>query len=144
MNLEIERKFLLKNDEWKQFAISETLYEQGYLHNDKEKTIRARVAGEKAFLTIKGGQKDSFSHLEFEYEIPLAEAKVFLSEFCGNKTISKTRYIVPAKDAKQKWEIDIFHGENEDFEKPEWLGEEVTHDNKYKNARLIENPFKSW
>ncbi|MEI6352900.1 MAG: CYTH domain-containing protein [Candidatus Nomurabacteria bacterium] len=158
MNLEIERKFLLKNNNWKKFTTKETLYTQGYLNNDKNKTIRVRTSSDKAFLTIKGGNKNSFSHSEFEYEIPLNDGKIFLSEFCDNKIISKTRYIVPIKNSEQKWEIDIFHEENEgliiaeielksedeNFEKPEWLGEEVTYDSRYKNAKLIENPFKNW
>lgn len=158
MNLEIERKFLLKNNDWKKYVISETLYKQGYLHNEKDKTIRVRTSHEKAFITIKGRSQDSFSHSEFEYEIPLNDAEIFLSEFCENKIISKTRYIVPIENSERKWEIDIFHEENEGlimaeielgsedevFEKPEWLGEEVTHDSKYKNAKLVENPFKNW
>jgi CYTH domain-containing protein len=158
MNLEIERKFLLKNNDWKKSVISETLYEQGYLHNEKDKTIRVRTSDAKSFLTIKGGNKDSFSHSEFEYEIPLNDGKNLISDFCGDKIISKTRYIVPIENSERKWEIDIFHGENqglivaeielgsedEVFEKPEWLGEDVTFDNRYKNAKLVENPFKNW
>jgi adenylate cyclase len=156
MGKEIERKFLVKGN-FKSSVVKETRIIQGYLSLVPERTVRVRIQGEKGFLTIKGaGNASGISRFEWEKEIPLSEAKDLL-EICEPGVIDKTRFIVPEKSGL-KFEIDEFYGENEGltvaeielptedhpFEKPEWLGEEVSGDAKYYNAQLIKNPFKRW
>jgi len=154
MPREIERKFLLKNDNWKSQFTSRTITKQGYLNTQKERTVRVRIFGEKGFLTIKG-ETVGISRLEFEYEIPIKEAKDLL-QLCEKPFIEKERFVV--LDRKLKWEIDVFVGDNEglklaeveledecqDVEIPEWIGEEVTFDNRYFNSSLVKLPFKNW
>lgn len=153
MAIEIERKFLVKNDSWK----AETkgiLYRQGYLNSEKKRTVRVRTIKQKAFLTVKGisiGAKRA----EYEYEIPLADG-VALLELCEKPIISKHRYKLNFEG--MIWEIDEFHGENEGlivaeieleretqkFAFPDWLGQEVTFDSRYFNSSLIKKPFSKW
>jgi len=154
MGNEIERKFLLKNNDWKNFVVNGSIIKQGYLYSSKESTTRVRIYGNKAYLTIKG-QTKGVSRVEFEYEIPLTEANEIFN-LCQNPLIEKTRYII--EQGNLKWEIDVFEGENKGlviaeielesesqyFYKPEWLGMEVSHENKYYNSFLVENPFKNW
>ena len=154
MGKEIERKFLLKTANWKTIADKGTVIKQGYLYSSKESTTRVRLYGNKAFLTIKGKTK-GISRAEFEYEIPVKEA-LEIFNLCQNPLIEKTRFII--KQGELKWEIDVFEGENEGlvvaeielasetqlFDKPEWLGKEVSHENKYYNSFLVKNPFKNW
>ncbi|MFK8005275.1 MAG: CYTH domain-containing protein [Saprospiraceae bacterium] len=154
MPKEIERKFLLKNDNWKPQFTTRTIIKQGYLSTKKERTVRVRVLGEKGFLTIKG-KTVGMTRLEFEYEIPVQEAKELL-QLCEKPLIEKERFIVLM--GKLKWEIDIFEGDNEglelaeveleneeqEVEIPEWIGEEVTFDNRYFNSSLVKLPFKNW
>jgi len=154
MPLEIERKFLLKNDDWKTQAHDRQPYCQGYLLSDGKRTLRIRTAGEKGFITIKGKAK-GLARPEFEYEIPLEEARELL-KLCDPPLIVKTRFFV--QHAEHLWEIDVFEGDNaglivaeielqeeeEIFARPAWLGEEVTDDRRYSNASLSRNPWKIW
>ena len=151
MAVEIERKFLLKNEDWRSSVSSKTVIKQGYLNSDKERTVRIRVRGEKGYLTIKGASHNA-TRLEFEYEIPLSDADAMLL-ICQKPIIEKTRSIVLV-DGKV-WEVDEFGGENhglkiaeieleteeEKFTIPSWLGKEVTLDPRYFNSNLITHPY---
>jgi CYTH domain-containing protein len=153
MAYEIERKFLLKNQNWRIDA-AKKYYKQGYLAREGN-VVRVRIAGEKAFLTIKG-QSRGISRAEFEYEIPMIDAHQMLDNLCEKPLIEKYRYIVDYQGFT--WEIDEFLGENEGlivaeielnsetqtFPSPDWLGEEVSQDARYYNANLVKNPFKNW
>ena len=156
MAQEIERKFLVKGD-YKGLVTKETRITQGYLSSVPERTVRIRIKGDKGFLTIKGiGSKSGVSRFEWEREIPAREADELL-KICEPGVIDKTRYIVPEQTGLN-FEVDEFHSDNEGltvaeielpsenfpFEKPEWLGEEVTGDVRYYNAMLIKNPYKNW
>lgn len=154
MGTEIERKFLVVGDAWRQGA-SGTDYRQGYLCTTPERTVRVRVAGDKGYLTIKGARK-GVSRLEFEYAIPLADAQAMLDSMCVRPLIEKTRYRVAHEGLE--WEVDEFAGENaglvvaevelerEDQEVPlpAWVGKEVSTDDRYANANLAERPFSTW
>ncbi len=157
MPLEIERKYLLKNDSWRDDTHQGTEYVQGYIFSSKEKSVRARVAGDKAFITIKASiDGSSTTRLEYEYEIPLDEAKEMLAKLCSEGKIEKTRYKINQEDLV--WEIDEFKGanaglilaeieledENRTFALPDWLGEEVTSDVKYLNSNLAKKPFSEF
>lgn len=154
--IEIERKFLVISDEFKKQAFQKHQIAQGYLNSDPERTVRIRIKGESGFLTIKGkGNKSGITRFEWETEISLLEARPLLS-LCEKGIITKTRYQVEA--GKHVFEIDVFSGENkgliiaeielshenEVFEKPAWLGKEVTQDKRYYNAYLSKNPFNTW
>jgi len=156
MGQEIERKFLVKGD-FKPSVTKETKIVQGYLSSVPERTVRIRIKGEKGFLTIKGiGSASGASRYEWEKEISTEEAAELLL-ICEPGVIDKTRFIVP-EITGLKFEVDEFYGENDGltvaeielpsedhpFEKPEWLGEEVTGDARYYNSMLMKNPFKSW
>ncbi len=154
MATEIERKFLLRHDSWREGAQGQR-YRQGYLSTDKERVVRVRTVGDTGYLTIKGIAR-GISRLEFEYPIPLADAESMLESLCLGPIIDKTRYRIPY--GEHVFEVDEFHGENtglivaevelgsedEGFERPDWLGEEVTDDSRYANAALIEHPFSAW
>jgi adenylate cyclase len=155
MAQEIERKFLVKG-EFKKFAAKQTRITQGYLSSIPERTVRVRVKGEKGFITIKGiGNAAGASRYEWEKEIPVAEVNELL-KICEPGVIDKTRYNVPIGNFT--FEVDEFYGENEGltvaevelksesdvFERPEWLGVEVTGDVKYYNSMLMKNPFTKW
>ena len=155
MAQEIERKFLVAGD-FKQDAFKATRITQGYLSSVPERTVRVRVKGEKGFITIKGiGSDSGASRFEWEKEIPAAEVQELL-KICEPGVIDKTRYLVKA--GEHTFEVDEFYGdnegltvaevelasENEAFDKPAWLGEEVTGDVKYYNSMLIKNPYKNW
>lgn len=154
--VEIERKFLVKSDDFKNQAFAQNKIAQGYLSSVPERTVRVRIKGHKGFITIKGiGQSSGMSRFEWENEIPLDEAQELL-KLCEKGKIEKTRYEI--KSGIHVYEVDEFYGENEGlvmaeielnsedeaFEKPEWLGEEVTNDERYYNAYLSKNPFKDW
>ncbi len=154
--LEIERKFLVKSDDFKEQAFAKNNIAQGYLSSVPERTVRVRIKGEKAYLTIKGiGHQGGMSRFEWENQIPLDEAAELL-KLCEKGKIEKTRYEI--KSGNHIYEVDEFYGENEglimaeielqseteNFEKPDWLGEEVTNDERYYNAYLSKNPFKNW
>jgi adenylate cyclase len=142
MAIEIERKFLVIGNEWRDAPA--VFYSQGYLNRDKARTVRVRIAGEQAFLTVKG-LSEGMSRVEFEYEIPLADARALL-RLCEQPLIEKYRRKIPF--AGFVWEIDEFLGElpAEDaiFATPEWVGEEVTQDARYFNSNLAREPYKGW
>jgi len=154
MGTEIERKFLMKDDAWRSLAKG-TKYRQGYLNSTKERVVRVRTIDDKGFLTIKGITTGA-TRVEYEYEIPDAEATAMLDELCEKPLIEKNRYKI-AFDGFT-WEVDEFFGENQglivaevelesedqQFEKPDWIGEEVTGDPKYFNSNLIQNPYLKW
>jgi len=154
--LEIERKFLVKSDNFKAVAFTKNQIAQGYLNSHPERTVRIRIKGESGFLTIKGkGNESGVSRLEWETEIPLTEAKSLI-KLCENGVIDKIRYEVKA--GNHIFEVDEFFGDNEGlvvaeielqsedetFEKPEWLGQEVTNDERYYNAFLSNHPYTTW
>ncbi|HLB33410.1 MAG: adenylate cyclase [Verrucomicrobia bacterium RIFCSPHIGHO2_12_FULL_41_10] len=153
MGIEIERKFLVKNDAWRPGAVG-TPYCQGYLSRNPESTVRIRTEGSKAFLTIKG-KPQGISRSEFEYQIPFKDAQE-LQHLCTTPLVVKTRYRIPYEGAT--WEVDEFHGENEDLiiaeieiehpdapiKVPPWVGQEVSDDPRYCNSNLAVHPFKKW
>ena len=154
MGHEIEKKFLIKNENWRSFAKGKR-YCQGYLSTEKGRTVRVRIVGEQGFLTVKG-PSDGETRLEFEYEIPVSEAGELPKKLCHKPLIEKTRYKIPYKGFT--WEVDEFEGKNkglvfaeielhhegESFAVPEWIGMEVTDDPRYYNANLVSNPFCDW
>ncbi len=154
MGKEIERKFLVRGEAWKSLAEG-TAYRQGYLNSAKERTVRIRTIADKAFLTIKGLTVGA-TRAEYEYEIPLADCNAMLDTLAEKPLIEKNRYKVPF--AGLTWEIDEFFGDNaglvvaevelgseeQGFEKPGWIGEEVTADPRYFNSNLIKHPYKRW
>ncbi len=154
--LEIERKFLVNSNAFKDKAFKKTRIIQGFLNTHKERTVRVRLKGEKGFLTVKGkSTKDGLERFEWEKEIDDSEAKSLL-ELCEKGIIDKIRYEV--KSENHTFEIDEFSGDNkgliiaeielnssdEKFIKPNWLGEEVTGNVKYYNSQLSKNPYKTW
>ncbi|XCF07862.1 CYTH domain-containing protein [Tamlana crocina] len=154
--IEIERKFLVVSDDFKTEAFKKTRLVQGYLNSHKERAVRVRLKGDLGFLTVKGpSSKNGLSRFEWEKEISANEAKELLN-LCESGIIDKIRYEVKLKN--HIFEIDEFFGdneglvvaevelkdENETFEKPKWLGEEVTGNPKYYNSQLSQKPFKTW
>lgn len=154
MAQEIERKFLLKHDGWRNASHSKTVFKQAYLNSTPERTVRVRIAGDEAFLTIKG-KNQGIVRSEFEYAVPLADAEQLLA-LCETAPLEKYRYTV--EHAGHVWEIDEFSGvnagllvaeielnsEQESFAIPDWLGEEVSGDKRYYNSYLSIHPFSSW
>jgi adenylate cyclase len=156
MAIEIERKFLIKNDAFKTESHTSYPIKQGYISTNKNSAVRIRITDKKGFITIKGtSNKSGTSRFEWEKEIPKSEAEdLFL--LCEKGIIDKTRYLI--KHGDHVFEVDEFHDkneglivaeielrdENEAFEKPFWLGPEVTGKVEYYNACLSENPFKNW
>jgi adenylate cyclase len=154
MGIEIERKFLVAGDGWRQPAAAQTRFSQGYLSRDPARTVRVRLAGERAFLTIKGATRGA-TRAEFEYEIPPADAQALLA-LCDGPVVDKIRHLCLHEG--MTWEIDEFLGanaglvvaeielqsEDQAFARPAWLGEEVTGDARYVNANLAVKPFSSW
>lgn len=154
--LEIERKFLITSNEFKNEASGKFKIAQGYLNRDPERSVRLRIKGAKGFLTIKGkAENGGMSRFEWEKEIPLLEAEALL-KLCEPRIIEKTRFLV--KTGKHTFEVDEFIGENEGliiaeieletidekFVKPAWVGEEVTGQKQYYNSELSKNPYKNW
>lgn len=146
--IEIERKFLVKNTDFMSEAVSQTRIVQAFLNRDPHRTVRVRIKGEKAFLTVKGiGNLSGTSRFEWEKEITIAEAEALLT-LCEDGTIEKVRYEVPLNGFL--WEIDVFSGkhigliiaeielndEHQAFPVPNWIGEEVTGNPKYYNSNL--------
>ncbi len=154
MATEIERKFLVEGDAWRRLAAGDEFL-QGYLSTVKERTVRVRVVGDRGQLTIKGITVGA-TRTEFEYEIPVADARHMLAELCERPIIEKTRYRIDWNGVT--WEIDEFSGvneglvvaevelehEDEQIVLPDWIGEEVTDDPRYFNANLIAHPYTSW
>ncbi len=155
MAKEIERKFLVVGDEWRKGAKG-THYRQGYLNSVKERTVRIRTVGDKAVLTVKG-LTVGCTRMEFEYQIPFEDCNRMLDELAEKPIIEKTRYKIDNGDGFT-WEIDEFHGVNEGlivaeieipaedtpFNKPAWIGEEVSSDPRYFNSNLVANPYTTW
>lgn len=165
MGKEIEHKFLVKNNRYRELAEG-IPYCQGYIPTLNGMTVRVRLAGTKGFLTFKDHAIGLTRH-EFEYEIPADEAQQILDLMCSGPKIEKHRYIIPAGEGLTStnqtveglhWEIDEFHGDNEGlvvaeievpeenttFARPEWIGQEVTGDHRYYNSQLCKKPFKEW
>jgi CYTH domain-containing protein len=153
---EIERKFLVKNLNFIKESFSNSRIEQGYLNSHKDRAVRVRIKNNQGFLTIKGNSNESgTTRFEWEKEISVDEATQLLA-ICEPGVISKTRYLVKVK--QHIFEVDVFDGdneglivaeielssENESFDKPEWLGKEVTGEAKYYNSQLSKNPYKKW
>ena len=153
MGKEIERKFLVEGDGWR--AGKGTAYRQGYLSTVKERSVRVRVAGDKAMLTIKGLTIGA-TRSEYEYEIPVRDAEEMLDNLCERPLIEKRRYKID--HGGLTWEVDEFFGENQGLvvaevelksegqaiEFPPWIGKEVTDDPRYFNVNLVQRPYKTW
>ncbi len=154
MNQEIERKFLVSSDEFLKEEYASTRITQGYLNSDPERTVRVRLRGEQGYLTVKGrSNENGTSRFEWEKTIGKEDALALLP-LCEKGVIDKTRHLV--RVGSHTFEVDVFHGENEGlilaevelgseneaFEKPEWLGEEVTGDKRYYNSYLSLHPYK--
>ena len=156
MSVEIERKFLVKNDDYKKESYAKKYIKQGYLNSDKNRTVRIRIADEKAFITIKGKSNAAgTTRFEWEKEINKEEAEnLFL--LCEPSIIEKIRYLVTVD--KHTFEVDEFYGENQNlvvaevelnfekevFTKPAWLDKEVTGEIRYYNSSISKHPFKNW
>lgn len=155
MGVEIERKFLVVHDSWKQNVVSATRIVQGYLAHTDTTTVRVRIKGEAAFLTIKG-VSSGISRSEFEYSIPVADAEAMLAEMAQGPVIEKVRHLIDVDG--HTWELDVFAGENaglvmaeveldadtEGFTVPDWAGLDVSDDDRYYNVNLATNPFSKW
>ena len=155
MAIEIERKFLLRDDSWKQQISAQRHIRQGYLIGAKQASVRVRIENEQASLNIKSATL-GVRRQEFEYPIPLADADELLATLCDPPLIEKIRYLVPFDG--HEWEIDVFEGDNaglvvaelelehEDapFTRPPWLGEEVSDDPRYYNTCLAKHSYKEW
>jgi adenylate cyclase len=154
MGIEIERKFLLKGDGWRGLG-QPTVMRQGYLVADPVRTVRVRIEGERAVITIKS-KSTGASRGEWEYEIPVPDAAELLERLCEQPLVEKVRHRIA--HAGHTWEVDEFQGENagllvaeielgsedEAFEKPDWIGQEVTGDKRYYNSSLIRLPYSKW
>ncbi|MEN8212793.1 MAG: CYTH domain-containing protein [Pseudomonadota bacterium] len=155
MAQEIELKFLVRDDSWRDSVSEEIHMRQGFLCDGFERSVRVRSENDKAFLNIKRSD-DGIHRLEYEYQIPLREAQQLLEQVALQPLVEKVRYLVPAGD--HEWEIDVFSGENQglviaeielpsidtDFDRPSWLGEEVSDDFRYYNVSLREMPYSKW
>jgi adenylate cyclase len=154
--IEIERKFLVNSDAFKTDSFSQNRIKQGYLSSVPERTVRVRIKGDRGYITVKGGSNQTgLSRFEWEKEIPIEDAETLLL-LCEKGIIDKTRFEV--KVGKHTYEVDEFYGNNEGltvaeielesesetFTKPNWLGIEVTNDNRYYNSSLSNNPFENW
>jgi len=155
MGVEIERKFLVNDDSWRSDVESQAHLMQGYLADGDKATVRIRVTDDTACLTIKGPTA-GIRRSEYEYPIPLTDARAMLRDFAVYPIIDKTRYQV--RSGGHLWELDLFAGENtglvlaeleldfehEPFELPPWAGEDVSDDSRYYNVNLARNPYRHW
>ena len=155
MAFEIERKFLVKGDAWRGLA-EPVRIRQGYVATKDGTTVRVRIVGDKAFLTLKGHAVGLVRH-EFEYPIPSDDAETILDTMCGD-LVEKNRYRIPAKEQGLVWEVDEYFGANATLvmaeielpdektvvELPDWIGLDVTKDHRYKNNNLAEHPYAGW
>lgn len=155
MGQEIERKFLVVNDDWRSDADDGTHYHQGYMAGTEKASVRVRIEGDNANINIKSATL-GIRRMEYEYAIPLSDAEELLDNLCEKPQIKKIRYHV--KVGEHLWEVDQFKGdneglvvaeielddENEPFEHPPWVGEEVSHDTRYYNVCLVKHPYKEW
>jgi len=155
MGIEIERKFLTRNEHWRSQVERSLPMRQGYLHRTDDSAIRVRISGEQAHINIKKTE-DGIQRLEYEYQIPLQDAIEILERIAIQQQIQKTRHEV--RVGRHLWEIDEFHGDNqglvvaeielsyldEHFERPDWVGQEVSRDRRYFNSSLILHPYNTW
>ena len=155
MALEIEHKFLLRDERWRDQVEHSLRMRQGYLVSDATRSVRVRVAGDQGYLNIKSGTL-GIARREYEYRIPLAEAEELLNTLCEKPLLEKTRHFIHYGD--HLWEVDEFSGDNaglivaevelgavdEAFARPDWIGEEVSHDLRYYNSQLVRHPYKDW
>jgi len=155
MGQEIERKFLVANNQWQEWVSRSLDMVQGYLAEAGKVSVRVRVAGDQAWLTIKSATQ-GMTRLEYEYPVPVAEGREMLDRLTRHAIVAKTRYWV--QDGQNTWELDVFHGENDglvtaelelqredqEFGTPSWLGPEITHDARYYNSNLSEHPYSLW
>lgn len=158
MAVEIERKFLLKDDRWRAVVTSSRRLSQGYLTSLSEgskASVRVRLGGDQAYLNIKS-MTLGMARDEFEYSIPHEDAEHILAHLCSGAVIEKIRHHVPIDGLL--WEIDEFlganeglvvaevelHSEDQAFEKPDWIADEVTADPRYYNVSLVQHPFAQW
>lgn len=152
MAIEIERKFLVSSMQWKADVFQEITMRQGYFESAPGATVRVRIEGERAVLTIKGATV-GLSRAEYEYEIPMGDAREMLDIFCEGRQVEKVRHLV--KVGAHTWEVDVFEGANaglvmaevelgradETVELPEWVGKEVSHERRYRNGYLARHPW---
>jgi len=155
MAIEIERKFLLRDDRWRQLADTGTTFRQGYLIGAKQASVRVRIEGDKAYLNIKSMTIGVKRH-EYQYPLPLEEASELLDTLCEKPLVEKTRYLLHY--ANHEWEIDEFEGDNvglivaevelksedEQIILPPWIGVEVSDDPRYYNVNLVKHPYTTW
>ena len=155
MAKEIERKFTVINDSWRAHVKSSARYRQGYMGQADKASIRVRLENDRALLNIKSATL-GVERLEYEYEIPVADANEMLDRLCEKPLIEKTRFFVDHDG--HEWEVDVFEGDNEglvvaeieldsadeQFSRPEWAGEDVSHDTRYYNVCLVTHPYKDW
>lgn len=155
MALEIEKKFLVTDERWRAAAGPGVRYRQGYMTEGGPASVRVRIGGARAHLNIKSATLDQ-QRLEYEYEIPLDEAEEMLERLCLKPLVEKTRYEV--EYGGRTWEVDVFEGDNEGlvvaelelesrdeaFERPPWVGDEVSDDPRYYNVCLVKHPYKDW
>ncbi len=154
MAIEIERKFLVRDDSWREQVYQSRSLRQGYMVSDQVRSVRVRISGDQAHLNIKSGTL-GVSRAEYEYPIPLADARELLANLCG-QLLEKTRHWV--RHGAHVWEVDVFEGDNaglvvaevelqdpdEPLELPPWAGDDVSLDRRYYNACLVDHPYKDW
>ncbi len=155
MAVEIERKFLVVGDQWRHDVEQSTHIVQGYLASAGRATVRVRIKGDDAFLTIKG-RTEGISRSEYEYQIPVEDAQAMLAELAQGPVVDKVRHLVPS--AGHMWELDVFAGDNEGLvmaevelssddeavDLPAWAGAEVSDDDRYYNVNLAVRPYRTW
>jgi len=155
MATEVERKFLVLNDDWRTQVSKQSPMRQGYLVGSDKASVRVRIAGDQGYLNIKSATLN-VTRKEYEVAIPLADANEMLDNLCEHPLIEKTRYYIPA--GEHTWEVDVFEGDNaglvvaeielsdeqETFHRPHWLGQEVSDDTRYYNVCLVKHPYKDW
>ena len=159
MGVEIERKFLVVDDRWRDSASPGERYRQGYLSSDPGSSVRVRTSADRAWLNIKGvieSAVEGIARREYEYEIPVTDAHEILEALCPGPLVEKTRFVVDHEG--HRWEVDVFEGDNaglvvaeielssveEEFVRPAWVGDDVTGDIRYYNQRLAEHPYSRW
>lgn len=155
MAVEIERKFLVVGQSWRDSVESSTRIVQAYIASTDKATVRVRIKADRAFLTLKGNSQ-GISRSEFEYEVPVPDAERMIAELAQGPVIDKVRHIIPV--AGHTWELDVFAGDNaglvmaevelssseEEFVLPDWAGNEVSDDGRYYNVNLVTNPYRNW
>ena len=155
MPKEIERKYLLVDNSWKNFTVGRSAFRQGYIAKSNDCLVRIRISDKEAWITVKGKQV-GFTRPEFEYQIPISDAEELLKEFSSENQIVKTRFFLEYQE--NKWIVDVFEGGNSgliiaeielesemsDFALPPWIGKDVTTDFRYTNSNLAEHPFAEW